>query len=73
MTLRLAPLAALSLLAFTPACAQQDDAAPQSRDEIEEIVRDYILEHPEVIEQALIKLQQRASEQRHGLRKRVLG
>ena len=63
MTLRLAPLAALSLLAFTPACAQQDDAAPQSRDEIEEIVRDYILEHPEVIEQALIKLQQRASEQ----------
>ncbi|WP_018147022.1 DsbA family protein [Henriciella marina] len=63
MTRKLAPLAALSLVAFTPACAQQEDAAPQNREEIEEIVRDYILENPEIIEQALIRLQQRASEQ----------
>lgn len=63
MTRKLAPLAALSLVAFTPACAQQDDIAPQNREEIEEIVRDYILENPEIIEQALIRLQQRATEQ----------
>lgn len=63
MTFKLAPLAAFSLLAFTPACAQQDSGTPQNREEIEEIVRDYILENPEIIEQAIIKLQQRADAQ----------
>ena len=60
MTFKLAPLAAFSLLAFTPACAQQDSGTPQNREEIEEIVRDYILQNPEIIEEALIELQRRA-------------
>ncbi|OLF73144.1 hypothetical protein AWH62_09375 [Maricaulis sp. W15] len=39
------------------ASAQLNDTA---RDEVREIVRDYILENPEIIEEALIELQRRA-------------
>ncbi|OAB60074.1 hypothetical protein AY599_20545 [Leptolyngbya valderiana BDU 20041] len=47
------------------ACSGADDASaqagePRDRAEIEEIVRSYILENPEVIEEALIELQRRA-------------
>ncbi len=62
MTRRLAPLAALSLVALTPACAQ-GDAAPADKEAIEQIVHDYILENPELIEQALIELSRRSNEQ----------
>lgn len=62
MTRRLAPLAAISLVALTPACAQ-GDAAPADKEAIEQIVRDYILENPEIIEQALIELTRRADAQ----------
>lgn len=40
-----------------PADAQLND---QSREEVREIVREYILENPEIIEEALIELQRRA-------------
>jgi len=40
-----------------PADAQLND---QSREEVREIVREYILENPEIIEDALIELQRRA-------------
>lgn len=40
-----------------PADAQLND---RSREEVGEIVRTYILEHPEIIEEALIELQRRA-------------
>lgn len=59
MTRRLAPLAAFSLIALTPACAQ-GDAEPADKAAIEQIVHDYILENPEIIEQALIELSRRA-------------
>lgn len=49
------PLAALML---TPACAQ-DQVDPTDRAAIEEIVRSYILENPEIIEEALIELSNR--------------
>lgn len=55
-TLLLALTASLGLTA----CAPADDATPASRAEIEQIVRSYILENPEIIEEALIELQRRA-------------
>ena len=43
---------------------QQGDASAQlsemQREEVRDIVRDYILENPEIIEEALIELQRRA-------------
>lgn len=49
-------LTAIGVIALTPACAQQSvDVADKSA--VEQIVRDYILENPEVIEEALIALQ----------------
>ena len=49
------PIAALML---TPACAQ-DQVDPTNREAIEEIVRSYIIENPEIIEEALIELSNR--------------
>lgn len=49
------PIAALML---TPACAQ-DQVQLGDREAIEEIVRSYILENPEIIEEALIELSNR--------------
>lgn len=53
------PLLALAAasLAFLPACA--DAGAAASKSEIEKVVRDYILENPEIIEEALIALDQK--------------
>lgn len=42
------------------ASAQQSEPAPRDREAIEEIVRSYLLENPEVIEEALMELQRRA-------------
>lgn len=47
-------LAAATALALLPACAQP--GATASKAEIEKIVRDYILENPGIIEEALIAL-----------------
>jgi len=61
---RLALIAAgaASALAVS-ACGESGAAAPQAeREEIEAIVRGYILENPEIIEEALIELQMRAME-----------
>ena len=56
-------LTALAVLAMTPACAQSEvDVA--DKEAIEKIVHDYILEHPEVIEEALIRLSQQAEERK---------
>jgi len=60
---KLLTAAALSLGLF--ACGQSETGASQpaatpERAEIEGIVRDYILENPEIIEEALIELQRRA-------------
>ena len=51
--------ALLASVAMLPACAQDSDATPNALEkaEVEEIVRDYILENPEIIEDALIALQ----------------
>ncbi|ODN69728.1 Disulfide bond formation protein D precursor [Methylobrevis pamukkalensis] len=56
---RLKALAALALLpaAVLPATAQT--AAPQDKAVIEQIVRDYLLAHPEVIQEALGELERR--------------
>lgn len=53
------PLLALAAasLALLPACA--DAGAAASKSEIEKVVRDYILENPEIIEEALIALDQK--------------
>ncbi len=55
-------LAAFALAATVSACGQADETEgdARSRGEIEEIVRSYILENPEIIEEALIELQARA-------------
>lgn len=59
-------LIALTLAASLSACGEAEDAAPDQsapdRAAIEEIVRSYILENPEIIEEALIELQLRARE-----------
>ncbi|MEO1642630.1 MAG: thioredoxin domain-containing protein [Pseudomonadota bacterium] len=47
---------AMTAIALTPACAQQSADAP-NKEAVEEIVREYILENPEIIEEALIALQ----------------
>lgn len=49
-------IAAMTAIVLTPACAQQsvDTADAQA---VEQIVRSYILENPEIIEEALIALQ----------------
>lgn len=54
--------AALALAATAAACGQAEETEAEARSlgEIEEIVRSYILENPEIIEEALIELQARA-------------
>ena len=56
--------AGLMIAAFALLGCQQPEAQAQmsenERDEVREIVRDYILENPEIIEEALIELQRRA-------------
>ncbi|MEM9054625.1 MAG: thioredoxin domain-containing protein [Pseudomonadota bacterium] len=47
---------AVSALVLTPACAQQE-VDTSDRAAIENVVREYILENPEIIEEALIALQ----------------
>jgi len=58
--------AALALAAGLSACGQAEDAPPAQsapdREAIEEIVRGYILENPEIIEEALVELRVRAQE-----------
>ena len=56
-------MAVMAALAMTPACAQSEVEAAD-KEAIEKIVHDYILEHPEVIEEALIKLSQQAEERK---------
>jgi protein-disulfide isomerase len=51
-------LLALAAAFGMTACAPAQE--PANRDEIEQIVRDYILTNPEIIEEALIELQRRA-------------
>jgi protein-disulfide isomerase len=50
--------AAVAALAFLPACAQPG-AGGASKSEIEKIVHEYIVEHQEVIEEALVALSNR--------------
>ncbi|MCA8899383.1 MAG: DsbA family protein [Hyphomonas sp.] len=51
--------AALALVALTPACADSAQSGNMSRAEIEKIVHEYIVEHPEVIEEAIYALSAR--------------
>jgi protein-disulfide isomerase len=51
-------LLAATALALLPACAQPS-AGSASKAEIEKIVREYILENPEIIEEALIALSEK--------------
>lgn len=60
MIRKLTTLTAMAVLALTPACADSGSSVNTAdREEIEQIVREYILEHPEVIEEALTILVQR--------------
>lgn len=57
--IRTTSIAAMAaLLTFTPACAQEPEGA-MSRADVEEIVREYIMENPEIIEDALIALSEK--------------
>ncbi|MEL6569625.1 MAG: DsbA family protein [Pseudomonadota bacterium] len=62
--------AAISSLILLPACAQEaataDTASAMSRAEVQEIIRDYLMENPEIIEEALVELsaRQKAEEER---------
>jgi protein-disulfide isomerase len=50
---------ALAMVALTPACAESKSATTLDRKEIETIVHEYIVEHPEVIEEAIYALNAR--------------
>jgi protein-disulfide isomerase len=53
-----AALTALSLSLLAPlACAQETSVTPEQKTEIEKIVHDYLVEHPEVIKEAIQALQ----------------
>jgi hypothetical protein len=47
--------AALALTAGTTAVRAQDFSAPQ-RTEIEKIIKDYLMKHPEVLQEAMAEL-----------------
>ncbi|HPF24608.1 MAG: DsbA family protein [Hyphomonas sp.] len=51
--------AAFALVAMTPACADASKSTAMERSEIESIVHEYIVNHPEVIEEAIIALNAR--------------
>lgn len=55
-------IAAIALVFFVTACSQAGSAKAEEpdREAIEEIVRAYILENPEIIQEALIELQRRS-------------
>ncbi len=58
MTRKISLALAATAIALTPACAQENvDTA--SKEAIEKIVSEYILENPEIIEEALIALQEK--------------
>ncbi|MEQ8559359.1 MAG: thioredoxin domain-containing protein [Henriciella sp.] len=52
----------LCALVFAASACAQGDVDTTDKDAIEQIVHDYIIENPEVIEEALIKLSQQADE-----------
>ncbi len=54
-----------SFLAFSflAGCAQADSATPTNKQEVEKIVREYILKNPEIIEQALMELEKKRDKQ----------
>jgi len=47
---------AITAVALTPACAESQATSTADKEAIEQIVRNYILENPEIIEEAIIKL-----------------
>jgi protein-disulfide isomerase len=63
MKLNMVPLAvlslALALAAFAPAPTRAQTFAPDQRTEIEKIVREYLLSHPEVLQDAMAELEKR--------------
>ncbi len=62
MTRSLLLTLALGTVALTPACAEKSAAADSevmTRAQVETIVRDYIMENPQIIEEALIELGER--------------
>jgi protein-disulfide isomerase len=63
MKLNMVPLAALplaiALAAWAPAPARAQTFAPDQRGEIEKIVREYLLSHPEVLQDAMAELEKR--------------
>ncbi|NQY98848.1 MAG: thioredoxin domain-containing protein [Henriciella sp.] len=58
MTRTFSMAVAATAIALTPACAQEQ-VDTSSREAIEQVVYDYLLENPEVIEEALIALSQK--------------
>lgn len=59
MIRKLFTAAAMTAIALTPACAQDSPSSGINRAEVEEIVREYILANPEIIEDALIVLSEK--------------
>jgi len=63
MKLNMVPLAAvplaIALAAWAPAPAHAQSFAPDQRGEIEKIVREYLLSHPEVLQDAMAELEKR--------------
>ncbi len=58
MKLHMVPLA-IALAAWAPAPARAQSFAPDQRGEIEKIVREYLLSHPEVLQEAMAELEKR--------------
>jgi len=69
----LAALAALALSLFAPlAFAQESSVTPQQKTAIEKIVHDYLVEHPEVIREAIQALQAKEEQQKSDARSELV-
>lgn len=63
MIRKIALTASLGAITLATACAQDSDIPSQDRAAMEQVVREYILANPEIIEEALITLNQRRTQQ----------
>ncbi len=61
-------LAGALLIADSPTAHAQEALTPEQKQAVEEIVREYILAHPEAVRDALIELQRRQNEAQQAIR-----
>ncbi|KCZ87611.1 DsbA family protein [Hyphomonas johnsonii] len=73
MIRNLLALGAMTAIVLTPACAQESRVATTDRAEIEQIVREYILANPEIIEEAIVTLTEKQRIETAAAQKEAIG